>query len=65
MADLADLAQDVVEQAIQAGIAKALQAEKPSPECVDCGETISKKRREAVPFARRCFDCQTIKETWG
>ena len=32
-------------------------------ECVDCGETISEKRLEAVPWARTCIRCQEAQET--
>lgn len=28
-------------------------------ECEDCGEEISRKRREAIPSATRCIRCQT------
>ncbi len=30
--------------------------------CVDCDEPIESARREAVPSAMRCFDCQRIFE---
>nr|WP_282103675.1 TraR/DksA C4-type zinc finger protein [Halomonas getboli] len=26
--------------------------------CVDCGEEIPVKRRELLPYATRCVDCQ-------
>lgn len=31
-------------------------------ECVDCGEPIDVARRMALPSARRCIDCQTVRE---
>jgi DnaK suppressor protein len=30
--------------------------------CERCGETISEKRLEALPFARHCIDCQRVVE---
>jgi RNA polymerase-binding transcription factor len=30
--------------------------------CERCGETISEKRLEALPFARYCIDCQRVIE---
>lgn len=31
--------------------------------CIDCDEPIEEKRRKVAPFARRCVDCQEMKET--
>ena len=31
-------------------------------ECERCGEPISEKRLEALPFARHCIDCQRVTE---
>lgn len=31
-------------------------------ECVNCGESISEKRLEAVPWARYCVKCQDLQE---
>lgn len=35
--------------------------------CIDCGEAIPEKRRQAVPGCRRCIDCQTDfeRQKWG
>ena len=30
--------------------------------CDECGETISKKRLQAVPLTRMCINCQSIEE---
>jgi RNA polymerase-binding transcription factor DksA len=30
--------------------------------CERCGEAISEKRLEALPFARNCIDCQRLVE---
>lgn len=44
-----------------AGIRQHL-AEGGSAHCGDCGEAISKKRRAAMPSARRCAECETRRE---
>ena len=31
-------------------------------ECVNCGEPVSEKRLEAVPWARYCLKCQDLQE---
>lgn len=31
-------------------------------ECIDCGEPIGEKRKQAVPWAVRCINCQTAYE---
>lgn len=33
-------------------------------DCLDCGEEIPLKRRQAMPGCRRCIDCQTTLENW-
>lgn len=33
-------------------------------ECLDCGEEIPEKRRQAQPGCRRCIECQTTLENW-
>lgn len=32
------------------------------PFCEDCGDEIEARRREALPSARRCIDCQALFE---
>lgn len=34
-------------------------------ECLECGEPISPARREAVPYAKTCVECQTYIERFG
>lgn len=54
----------MVELERQAAVARARQelATVPADDCVDCGETIDARRRAAMPSARRCAPCQTIRE---
>ena len=49
----------LVEQAIQRIDAGAYG------ECIECGETIEKKRLEYVPFARYCTECKSELEKKG
>lgn len=53
------------------GIALARQTAKSSERpdedkhgryCLDCGQTINKKRIEILPNVVRCIDCQSIRE---
>ncbi len=55
--ELADLR---AEQERQAGIDRASKAvrEVGAIDCVRCGDPIDKERRQAMPSARRCIDCQ-------
>lgn len=39
--------------------ARAQLSHAGTPECVDCGCTISIARRRVYPSATRCIDCQT------
>jgi RNA polymerase-binding transcription factor DksA len=41
--------------AIEAQRALAIVGE---PDCIDCGQGISARRRKVAPFARRCLRCQ-------
>lgn len=56
-----ELAELRVEQERDAGIARARKSltAQGSLECVGCGEDIDQERREALPSARRCLECQT------
>lgn len=55
--ELADLR---AEQERQAGIAKARHALRGAGEvnCIDCGEEIEATRRQVMPSAIRCIECQ-------
>jgi phage/conjugal plasmid C-4 type zinc finger TraR family protein len=59
-----DRADEVSAREREAGIARASQLIKSagSERCIDCGAAISRARRLAAPFARRCFDCQEMLE---
>ncbi len=39
-----------------------LRTATPDRACVDCGDTIPVERLIAAPAARRCVDCQGLKE---
>jgi phage/conjugal plasmid C-4 type zinc finger TraR family protein len=54
----------VVEQERVSGIARIQRAlmEIGETECVDCGDPISARRRNAMPSAKRCIDCQSNTE---
>jgi phage/conjugal plasmid C-4 type zinc finger TraR family protein len=41
---------------------RAKLAEPGSEDCEDCGEEIPKQRRDAMPSARRCADCESRRE---
>lgn len=64
MADFCDRAQEVTEQSLTRAIAahKMKDQIEHSGECVDCGEEIPTQRRQALPYARRCVECQEINE---
>ena len=57
-------AQMLDEVARATGIEKARKnlMAKGTLDCIDCGNEIPEKRRNAVPYARRCAGCQTIYE---
>ncbi|WP_435656068.1 TraR/DksA C4-type zinc finger protein [Brucella pituitosa] len=56
--ELADLR---AEQERERGIKAAQQAllQEGREDCVACGAAIEPERREAMPSARRCVECQT------
>ena len=63
-------AEQRVEQETAAGVARiqaAVRGHVPndyqrSPFCKDCGEPIPDDRRNAMPSAERCFDCESLNE---
>jgi phage/conjugal plasmid C-4 type zinc finger TraR family protein len=63
MTDVADDAQLIEEAERQASIERVLACE-PEPRaegdtaCKGCGDEIDPERREALPGARRCLQCQ-------
>ena len=68
MADHADKAQEYLEH--QDAIREANRLARQSSElqalasiaCSDCGEDIEPLRKQAIPDAERCFDCQSVAE---
>lgn len=59
-----DLANSLAERERDAGIeaaSKALQGNGIT-HCIDCQKPIPQRRREAIPSATRCFECQQIAE---
>lgn len=66
MADKADLAQDLIDERLAHALA-ARQAPRRhvvpiNDDCVDCGDPIPAARRERMPYALRCVECQSRKE---
>ena len=67
MADIADFANDLVQERID----RALAARKATPVfesyefCVDCDSTIPLPRRLAVTNCTRCTECEQLNEQIG
>lgn len=60
MADLVDIANEVVQRNIDDRLAAMKsEAANPTDDCVDCGLLIDPLRKAAVPGACRCALCQT------
>ncbi len=67
MADEVDRANDLSEDRRNVQIktiSRALERKSVSVECIDCGEDIEPKRREALPSAVRCISCQDAWEIY-
>ena len=66
MADSVDIAQalidETVDRALSARQAPRRHVVPVDDECIDCGETIPAARRERMPYALRCVECQSAKE---
>lgn len=62
MPDQMDRATEISEAWRQDAIELARPRGAGSLECSDCGEEISAMRRQALPSATRCFDCQSRTE---
>lgn len=67
MGDIVDKANDDMQRWLDGRIAQCCADSKPSAatECIDCGEEIGMARKQAVPHAVRCIDCQTEFEKRG
>ena len=56
-----DQIDDTVNDAVLAARAR-LAAGEGETHCVDCGEEIPERRREAIPGARTCVECQSSRD---
>ena len=67
MADIADFANDLVQERIDQALAarKALRVFESFEFCVDCDSTIPLARRLAVTSCTRCAACQQLNEQVG
>lgn len=67
MTDVVDKANADYERWLQGQIGKSQQAlSKPingRDECIDCGGPIGAKRKQALPHAVRCIECQRALES--
>lgn len=65
MADIADLAQQVIEQTLHDALVRS-RSDKPlrigKRECMECGATIPVARRRAVPNTCHCVACASRHE---
>nr|WP_313059981.1 TraR/DksA C4-type zinc finger protein [Moraxella sp. CTOTU49097] len=62
MTDIIDRANDEAQRWLDSQIAKTHHNATDDTECIDCGEPIGEKRKQAVPWAVRCIKCQTALE---
>ncbi|HGE6960769.1 TPA: TraR/DksA C4-type zinc finger protein [Pseudomonas aeruginosa] len=64
MADLADIANDLIQDRMDAALAARRPAvfRKSAVECEGCGDPIPEARRVAVPGCVFCIDCQSFAE---
>ena len=68
MPDLVDQAQEREEAERDAALASFRRGPEAALDvpstgvCIDCGDDIAPARRQALPHARRCIDCQELRE---
>lgn len=64
MADNADIAAELMERRMEAALSSRLSLRIPNhdPDCEDCGNEIPKPRRDALPWATTCVECQSLRE---
>ena len=62
MADLADLAEEVMARQVMKFARAVVAAANAVQNCFDCGEAIGAARKAAVPSATRCVGCASARE---
>ncbi|WP_417329542.1 TraR/DksA C4-type zinc finger protein [Halomonas cupida] len=65
MADIADIASEIQERHLEVAMAnrpKWTGVDMSAAECEECGDEIPSARRQAVPWAKTCIECQQILE---
>lgn len=69
MSDIADQAQDVIEQHLTASLANRKHSINPAipsaKHCDDCESEIPEARRRSLPGVRLCVDCASLQEIKG
>lgn len=60
-----DRAQQMLDDALEHRRYQASRLALDNPYCMDCGEAIPLKRREAVPGVECCIYCQQVRERSG
>lgn len=67
--DDGDRAAELARRDREAGLARALAGARREPsgpagvDCIDCGVPIPPARRRAMPAARRCVECQALRDS--
>lgn len=66
MADKADVAQELIDETMERALAASQRPRRHvvpvDDDCVDCGDEIPAARRERMPYALRCVECQSRRE---
>jgi len=63
MSDIVDRADIEIEREKQRELNRIAQSLEESGiiDCIDCGDEIPEDRREAMPSAKRCMDCEDLR----
>lgn len=64
---MADNAAELMERRMQAALSNRLSPRIPNtdPDCEECGNEIPLARRNALPWAVTCIECQSLRELRG
>lgn len=65
MVDIADLADEAIEESLNRSIAQIPRYTGISAEECECGEPIPEGRRLAIPGVRLCASCQSLADLKG